>query len=149
MKRMEKTRAFLTEFIIVVLFFTISAIIVVRLFVAANKNSADSILITDCYIKSECIIEEMKASVYGGEEIRECMEKNGYKKTDVSSEHYCRFMDKNLNECKEENADVISIVDVIRKKTQNGELYDIVVVFEKSDETISELSVKIYESGAN
>ncbi len=46
MKANEKSRAFLTEFIIVILFFSIAAVIVVNIFVKANEKSKESYELT-------------------------------------------------------------------------------------------------------
>lgn len=48
MSSVEKSRTFLTEFIIVVLFFSISAVILLGVFVKANDLSKDALILDKC-----------------------------------------------------------------------------------------------------
>lgn len=49
MGKRDRTRAFLTEFIIVVLFFSIAAVVTIQLFVAASEKSKDAKEYTNAY----------------------------------------------------------------------------------------------------
>lgn len=147
MQRLEKTRAFLTEFIIVILFFTVSAVITVQLFVAANKKSVESISITDGYIKAEALSEEVKAVIKenGREAVNAYMtDKAGYM-TDGTGEYYYQYFDTEYNVTKADEAYVLGYVKIVDMPVQAGMIYNVTVGFKNNTETISSISVKIYE----
>lgn len=64
MGQVVKSRSFLTELIIVIVFFMIGSIIIVRLFVEASNMSRDSKEITELSILSEKIEAEITGNSY-------------------------------------------------------------------------------------
>lgn len=62
MNRLGKTRVFLTEFIIVILFFSIAAVTTLQLFLAAHAKSIESSDRNFAVIKLQTIAEEAKNS---------------------------------------------------------------------------------------
>lgn len=145
MNRLEKTRAFLTEFIIVILFFTISAVITVQLFVEANKKSNDSISITKGNIMSETLIEELKASILqdgaGGAESY-MSDTASYVKEDTGL--YYQYFDKEFNVVGKDDAYVLGKVIIKKDEKPQGNLYTVTVSFENTEKTISSIETKIY-----
>ena len=149
MNRLEKTRAFLTEFIIVILFFTISAVITVRLFVEANKKSNDSINITKGNIMSETIIEELKANIsrdgingaeyYMSEDVSYIKDGEGL---------YYQYFDKEFNTVGKADAYVLGKVIIKADKKLQGNLYTVTVSFENTEKTICSIETKIYDGEA-
>lgn len=149
MNRLEKTRAFLTEFIIVILFFTISAVITVRLFVEANKKSNDSINITKGNVMSETIIEELKTNIssdgINGAEYYMSEDKS-YIKEDTGL--YYQYFDKEFNVVSRDDAYVLGKVVIRTDKKLQGNLYTVTVSFENTQKTICSIETKIYEGEA-
>lgn len=145
MNRLEKTRAFLTEFIIVILFFTISAVITVQLFVEANKKSNDSISITKGNIMSETLIEELKASllkdgISGAENYMSDIAE--YVKEDTGL--YYQYFDKAFNMADKDDAYVLGKVIIKTDEKPQGKLYTVTVSFENTEKTICSMETKIY-----
>lgn len=149
MNRLEKTRAFLTEFIIVILFFTISAVITVRLFVEANKKSNDSINITKGNIMSETIIEELKTNIsrdgINGAEYY-MSEDESYIKEDTGL--YYQYFDKEFNVVSKDDAYVLGKVVIKTDEKLQGNLYTVTVSFENTEKIICSIETKIYEGEA-
>lgn len=149
MNRLEKTRAFLTEFIIVILFFTISAVITVQLFVKANKKSNDSISITKGNFKSETLIEELKANIrqdgISGAEYY-MTDTVSYIKSDTGL--YYQYFDKDFNVVGEDDAYVLGKVIINTDKRLQGNLYTVKVSFENTEKTICSIETKIYKGEA-
>ena len=146
MNRLEKTRAFLTEFIIVILFFTISAVITVQLFVEANKKSNDSISITKGNIMSETLIEELKASISrdGISGAKQYMsETASYLTEDIGL--YYQYFDKEFNVTGKADAYVLGKVIIETDEKPQGNLYTVTVSFENAEKTISSIETKIYK----
>ena len=146
MNRLEKTRAFLTEFIIVILFFTISAVITVQLFVEANKKSNDSISITKGNLMSETLVEELKANLlHGGNDGAEyyMSDEASYIKSDTGL--YYQYFDKEFNVVGEEDAYVLGKVIIDTDQKPQGKLYTIKVSFENTEKIICSIETKIYE----
>lgn len=145
MQRLEKTRAFLTEFIIVILFFTISSVITVRLFVEANRKSVDSIVMTDGYLKAESIAEQIQAYIYTGKELTDnyMTEDLGYIKGEES--YYYQYFDKDYNVTGKKEAYIYGYIKIDRETKEAGNLYSITVAFEDSRDTVSAIDFKVYE----
>ena len=145
MNRLEKTRAFLTEFIIVILFFTISAVITVQLFVEANKKSNDSISITDGNLMSQTLIEELKP----------CLKHNGISGADTymtekagcikeTTGLYYQYFDKKFNEVSSDDAYILGKVIIKTEEYKQGKLYTVTVSFDTSEKNINTIETKIY-----
>lgn len=149
MERLEKTRAFLTEFIIVILFFTISSVITVQLFVAANKNSSQSMLITKGYLMAEELAEEIKANIDVNSEYAVSdyiINNRGYIQDDsIKGEYYYQYYDKDFVETDEENGYIYGYVSVEKESKEAGKLYTVTIGFENSQGEISKIQYKIYE----
>ena len=81
MKKLNKTRAFLTEFIIVILFFSIAAVITIQLYAKANDTSNKNKELIDAVICAQTIAENIKSeiAVYNSEGI------------------YIKYRDKDMN----------------------------------------------------
>lgn len=62
MEGIGRTRAFLTEFIIVILFFSLAAVTTLQLFLAASEKSHLSTEQTDAYLKLQMIAEEARGN---------------------------------------------------------------------------------------
>ena len=149
MQRLEKTRAFLTEFIIVILFFTISSVITVQLFVAANKKSAESISITQGYLKAETLAEQIKANIDFSKEnvIYDYMTKEaGYiLDENKDNEYYFQYFDKDYKETDKDDAYIYGIVSIKSQETSAGLLYNIIVSFNNNSNTIVNIDFNIYD----
>lgn len=63
MKEHNKTRAFLMEFIIVILFFSIAAVITLQLFANANNKSEANDDVIDAVICAQSVAENIRAEV--------------------------------------------------------------------------------------
>ena len=62
MEGIGKTRAFLTEFIIVILFFSLSAVITLQMFLAASEKSGKSTEQTSVYLELQAMAEEIRGN---------------------------------------------------------------------------------------
>ena len=143
--RLEKTRAFLTEFIIVILFFTISAVITVQLFVEANKKSSKSMNTTESYIMAENIVENIKASLNsGGMEAVDGYITDSENYIKNSEGKYYQYYDKKLEVADEDDAYIIGKVVVSRREKDGGTMYSITVSFEDSTEIFCNIETKMY-----
>lgn len=135
MDKLNKTRAFLTEFIIVILFFSVAAVITMQLFVVANNHSDDNKRISDAVIHAQTVAENIRAGVkyYGKEGI------------------YSEYLDENMELVDESEAVYIEkvIVSISQEEsTAAGDVYDydIVISDADSDEVWYSLSFKQYQS---
>jgi len=148
MHRLEKTRAFLTEFIIVILFFTISSVIVVKLYVAANEDINESVYLTESSVITENICEEIKAykdfSDKDGIIHNLMVDKYKFIKSDESLERYYMYYDKNFKKTSEKDAYFILYVTVNVEKTESGEMYLISVIMKNNDKTYSKPVITLY-----
>ncbi|MBE5948705.1 MAG: type II secretion system protein [Lachnospiraceae bacterium] len=135
MKNIGKVRAFLTEFVLVILFFSLSAVIALQLFLKANDKSEQSRNLTMAYMVAEQTAEAIK-SVDVDESLEELLNKKG-----------CWY-DKDWVTCGEAEAEFVLSLKVVAEKTVAGELMDVVVVVEakNADEPLCELPVTIYRS---
>lgn len=149
MQRLEKTRAFLTEFIIVILFFTISSVITVQLFVSANKKSAESISVTQGYFKAETLAEQIKAKIDFSNDnvIYDYMTKEAGYLFDENNdnEYYFQYYDKDYKVANKDDAYIYGIVSIKSQETSAGVLYNITVSFNDNSHTIANVDFKIYD----
>ena len=135
MDKLNKTRAFLTEFIIVILFFSVAAVITMQLFVVANNHSDDNKRISDAVIHAQTVAENIRAGVIY------------YVKEGIYSE----YLDENMELVDESEAVYIEkvIVSISQEEsTAAGDVYDydIVISDADSDEVWYSLSFKQYQS---
>ena len=61
MERLNKTRAFLTEFIIVILFFSVAAVIAINLYVEADQRNDESVLKSLLSMQVQSVAENIRA----------------------------------------------------------------------------------------
>lgn len=142
MQRLEKTRAFLTEFIIVIFFFIISVTIVVQLFTSANKKSTESMQVTKACFNAEDVAEQFKAKVdESGVEAVLC--ELGYEKGDAKSVYY-KYFDKNFEAVNADDAYILGVVEVDFISSEKGRLYTAKISYETSEEIIFDMSTSTY-----
>ncbi len=149
MQRLEKTRAFLTEFIIVILFFTISSVVIVNLYVTGNKKSIESMNITSGYLKAEEIAEKIKAYVDFSEEkiIYDYMTKEaGYRYKEGTNEEYYQYFDSEYNVSTYEEAELVGYVTAEEKQTSAGRLVYFTVEFKDNNKSYGNVKFVVYES---
>lgn len=134
MKNIGKVRAFLTEFVLVILFFSLSAVIALQLFLKANDKSELSRNMTMAYITAEQTAEKIKIKTE--ETVEELQNRTVY------------WYDKDWDECSEEEAEFILLISMSVENTACGELINaLVTVCEKDkEEMLCELPVTIYSA---
>lgn len=135
MEKLNKTRAFLTEFIIVILFFSVVAVITIGLYVEANKKNEESVLLAKVSLQAQSIAENIRSreSFYGSEGI------------------YTEFLNEDMKIVSEEEAMYMQKVMVSKVESENitaGELYqfDIIYIDMATQEDIYSLTLNQYES---
>ena len=135
MKNIGKVRAFLTEFVLVILFFSLSAVIALQLFLKANDKSEQSRNLTMAYMVAEQTAEAIKSGD-ADESLEELLNRKG-----------CWY-DKDWVTCDEAEAEFVLSLKVVTETTAAGELVDVVVVVEEKTEDVPlcELPVTIYRS---
>ncbi|MBR6637986.1 MAG: type II secretion system protein [Lachnospiraceae bacterium] len=135
MKNIGKVRAFLTEFVLVILFFSLSAVIALQLFLKANDKSEQSRNLTMAYMVAEQTAEAIKSGD-ADESLEELLNRKG-----------CWY-DKDWVACDEAEAEFVMSLKVVTETTAAGELVDVVVVVEEKTEDVPlcELPVTIYRS---
>lgn len=139
MNRMGKTRAFLVEFILVILFFSISAVITLQLFVAANEKSTLSSEKTAAYLKMQTMAEEIKGKGTYFESYFSAA--NGWK-------DFTRYYDREFNISDVETASYVLRAELKQTEHTGGELAAVVLTFYKikagQEEEICSLQVQSY-----
>lgn len=156
MDKIGKTRTFLTEFIIVILFFSLSIVITLQLFLAAYNQSELSKNTTIAYIKAQNIAEEIK--VYSDKLDEFLTLGNGWEKSGLSEEEsYTRFYNIDWIISNEEEAIYIMIADLQYHEQEAGKLLQVdLILKEKTDmnkreEPLCNIVIKSYipfEEGA-
>lgn len=134
MVKLNKTRAFLTEFIIVILFFSVAAVITMELYVEANNMSNDNVHISNAAIYAQSTAENIRAGVvYFG--------KNGI---------FSEYLDENMEITGEASAVylkkvVVSVID--EESTPNGtmRMYNIIISDAENGKEWYSLEFKQYE----
>lgn len=136
MKNIGKVRAFLTEFVLVILFFSLSAVIALQLFLKANDKSEQSRNLTMAYMVAEQTAEAIKSA-----------------DADTSPEEVITgrgcWYDEDWTSCDESEAEFVLSLKAFTEKTATGELMDIIVIVEavnatEEDAPLCELPVTIY-----
>lgn len=126
MEKRAKSRAFLTEFLIVILFFSISAVIIVQLFVNASDKINESTDKTKANLLITNTIEDIKYKI----------ENNTFKDVKDINSYY--------NENDYEKIElVISLTENIKDK---GVLYDAKIIAKKSNKVLMEVEFTHYKS---
>ncbi len=126
MEKRAKSRAFLTEFLIVILFFSISAVIIVQLFVNASNKINESTDKTKANLLITNTIEDIKYKI----------ENNTFKDVKDINSYY--------NENDYEKIElVISLTENIKDK---GVLYDAKIIAKESNKVLMEVEFTHYKS---
>ncbi|MBQ5918835.1 MAG: type II secretion system protein [Lachnospiraceae bacterium] len=134
MKKLNKTRAFLTEFIIVILFFSIAAVITIQLYAKANDMSNKNKELIDAVICAQTIAENIKSeiAVYNSEGI------------------YIKYRDKDMNYVDDkdyyEEKVIVSIVDEESSKVGTLYNYEIIIINSDTNDEIYSLVMSKYVS---
>ncbi len=129
MDRTGKTRAFLTEFIIVILFFSVSAVITMELFVTAHNKSNLSTEKTNAGIEAQLLMETIKSEV----------------SSDITGEKSI-FYDENWNVSDYSNSKYTMYYKVNEQELASGALYYISIDVYKQDVSIYSLDGCQYAS---
>lgn len=134
MKEHNKTRAFLMEFIIVILFFSVAAVITLQLFANANSKSEANKDMINAVICAQSVAENIRAevSVYNKEGI------------------YTKHLDSDLNYVEEEGYyEEKVIVSLVEEKSSDiGVLYEYEIIISsiRDDKEIFTLTMSKYVS---
>lgn len=135
MESLNKTRAFLTEFIIVILFFSIATVIIIRLYVEADGINDKSLALSKAAMQAQSVSECIRAdeSLYGQPGI------------------YTEYLDKDMYFVSEDMAEYVQkiVVNSIDEVDNTyGEMYEYNIVIEslKDRNTIYALSLRRYIS---
>lgn len=106
MSSVQKSRTFLTEFIIVILFFSISAVILLNVFVKANDKSKEGKILDECSLITRNLEAQLTHDM--GENIdrdsirqvvEERLDDNGFIKKDEGI--YVKYLDKDFKDTDE------------------------------------------------
>lgn len=134
MRKLNKTRAFLTEFIIVILFFSIAAVITIQLFANANDKSNKNEELIDAVICAQMVAEQIKseATLYNSEGI------------------FIKYRDKDMNYVSKEDYFEEKVIVTIDDATSSeaGVLYNynIIIINSITDEEVYSLVMSKYVS---
>lgn len=136
MEKLNKTRAFLTEFIIVILFFSVAAVITMELYAEANNMNNENGWLSDSVIHTQSVAEKIKAGViyYNDEGI------------------YTKYLNEDMEYVEKEQAFfeekvIVSILGTdIEKDAGTLYSYDIVIDNIDSGKEIYSLNVRQYVS---
>ena len=118
MKEHNKTRAFLMEFIIVILFFSIAAVITLQLFANANNKSESNNDMINAVVCAQSVAENIRAEV------------SVYKEEGI----YTRYLDDELNYVEEDGCYEETVIVTIDKdkSSEIGTLYNYEIIKVKS-----------------
>lgn len=111
-RKASKTKLFLLEFIIIILFFSLAATVCVRIFVNAKMASAQSSRLTGAVLKAQEAAETFKA--VDGDAGRLAEELNG----SMDGQNVVVFYDKEWNQAKEQT-DGVYRMEIRLEKEQN------------------------------
>lgn len=134
MKRLNKTRAFLTEFLVVILFFSIAAVITIQLFANTNKKSNDNEHMINAVICAQTVAENIRSRV------------TTYNDKGI----YIKYLDENLNYTEEESVYEEKVIVNINEEesTEIGTVYDynIIIINSQTQEKIYSINMTKYVS---
>ena len=128
MIKLNKTRAFLTEFIIVILFFSIAAVITMELYVEAHNMSKSGISLSDATVYAGNVAEHIRA----GEQ--------RYNDDGIFTD----YLDEDINSTGKTEAVYIKKVVVSTDKSLRR--YSIIMAEAKNEEEIYSLEFMQFES---
>lgn len=139
----------LIELIIVIFFFSLSATVIVQLFMASHTLSAESRIAGNALIATQNWLEELKNDPFDADMILSVWQKesNGRQST-----YSCFFNDDFVN-CDEADATILAVVIIDNNPTEAGNLIDISASVSRINtdvggEFITSVSTSIYESSA-
>lgn len=106
MSSVQKIRTFLTEFIIVILFFSISAVILLNVFVKANDKSKEGKILDECSLITRNLEAQLTHDMGENKDrdsisqvVEERLDDNGFIKKDEGV--YVKYLDKDLKDTDE------------------------------------------------
>ncbi len=133
MERLNKTRAFLTEFIIVILFFSVAAVITINLYVEANRRNDENLLMERVSMQAQSVAENIRAK------------KEYYSKSSMHTE----FLDEDMNIVREDEATyvqrvIVSHINKDDKMVGKEYQYDIVISLIENNQVLYSLKFRQY-----
>lgn len=132
MENIHKTRAFLTEFIIVIFFFAISMVITVHLFVSATEKSENAVNLTNSTIAMDNVAAKIKL--------------NGDKIDNPEDLDFTQYFDKNWCETDRANAKYVLYVTTVINRTSTGKMCKAEIeVYEGESLINSKMVIKYYQ----
>lgn len=126
MEKRAKSRAFLTEFLIVILFFSISAVIIVQLFVNASDKINESTNKTKANLLITNAIEDVKNKIEN-DTLKDIKDINSYYNN-------------------EDNDGITLNINIKETVTKAGVLYDGQITAKKNKKILTELEFSHYKS---
>lgn len=137
MEGIGKTRAFLTELIIVILFFSLAAVITLQLFLAAADESNLSTVKTNAHLKMQMIAEEVRGhGVYIDSLFSEA---NGWY-------NGTRYYNGDFVLCAEEDAEYVLTVKLTKDETEAGVMSHVSLeMCSTEQEQLGKIAVSVYE----
>lgn len=134
MNGIGKTRAFLTEFVIVILFFSLSVVIALQLFLKADEKSKDSKNETMAYIVAQQAAERIRSGLSDEEEL--------------SLGLFCEWYSRKWISCEKEDARFVLSIEAETENTQTGIITRaFVVVSDVEGSRICRLPVTVFHAG--
>ena len=132
MREHNKTRAFLMEFVIVVLFFSIAAVITLQLFANANNKSEDNDDMINAVICAQTVAENIRSEV------------SEYDEEGI----YIKYLDRDMNYVDEEAYYEEKVMVSIDKEASSelGQLYNykIIIMDSNKNKEIYSLNLSKY-----
>lgn len=134
MKEHNKTRAFLMEFIIVILFFSIAAVITLQLFANANSKSRDNDDMINAVICAQSVAENIRAEV------------SDYNKEGI----YTKYLDSDFNYVEDgayyEEKVIVSLIEDYSSEIGTLYEYEIIISNVGDNKEIYSLTMSKYVS---
>lgn len=135
MEKLNKTRAFLTEFIIVILFFSVAAVITIGLYVEANSKNDESVLLSKASMQAQSVAESIRAN-------NSIHDKVGI---------YTEYLDEDMNIVEESEAAytqriVVTAISDEEIVAGTEYQYTIIIIDMESGENVFEITLNKYES---
>ncbi len=130
MGNIHKTRAFLTEFVIVIFFFAISMVITVNLFVSATEKSENAVNLTNSTIAMDNVAAKIKI--------------NGDGMSNLEDLDFTKYFDKDWCETDRTNAKYFLYVKTVINRTSTGKMCNAVIEVYDGDTLINSKTVIKY-----
>ena len=132
MKPIRRTNIVLIELIIVILFFSLSSVITLQLFVEANRQSKESKVTTDLLVKIENKANEFYEDPL---KITEVFQSEGWIKEETAGEEYrfTIYYDKNLEAADEQSASYYIIATLKENSQKSGVFWELELIAFKGE----------------